>query len=68
MRRLRWEMPAQRPSLLDDDVFGMAALGTALIVAVPLFVHRPSWHRLGVAAGASAALIVGLVVTNAAHG
>ena len=48
----------------------MAALGTALIVAVPLFVHRPSWHRLGVAAGAgaSAALIVGLVVTNAAHG
>ena len=62
--------PAKRPSLLDDDVFGMAAFGTALIVAVPLFFSRPSWHRLGVAAGAgvAAALMVGLLVTNAAHG
>jgi hypothetical protein len=62
--------PADRPSLWDDDVFGMAAFGAALIVAVPVFLHRPSWRRLGVAAGVgvAAALIVGLLVTNAAHG
>jgi len=62
--------PADRPPLWDDDVFGMAAFGTALIVAVPLFLRRPSWRRLAVAAsaGAGAALIVGLLVTNAAHG
>ena len=62
--------PADRPSLWDDDVFGMAAFGTALIVAVPVFLHRPSWRRLGVAAAtsATAALVVGLLVTTAAHG
>jgi len=56
--------------LWDDDVFGMASFGTALIVAVPMFLHRPSWRRLGVAAGAgvAAGLIVGLLVADAAHG
>ena len=62
--------PADRPPLWDDDVFGMASFGTALIVAVPMFLHRPSWRRLGVAAGAgvAAGLIVGLLVADAAHG
>ena len=41
--------PAERPSLFDDDVFGMAAFGAALIVVVPVFGYRPSRRRLGVA-------------------
>ena len=28
--------PAERPSLLEDDVFGMAAFGAVLVVAVPI--------------------------------
>lgn len=62
--------PADRPSLWNDDVFGMAAFGTALIVVVPAFVRRPSWRRFGwaVAAGAVSALVVGLLVADAAHG
>lgn len=62
--------PSDRPSLWDDDVFGMVAFGTALIVIVPAYLHRPSWRRLGVAVavGAVSALIVGLLVSNAAHG
>ena len=62
--------PADRPPLLDDDVFGMAAFGTALIVVVPGFLHRPSWRRLGsvIAIGLVAALVVGLVVRDFAHG
>jgi hypothetical protein len=62
--------PADRPSLFDDDVFGMAAFGAALIVVVPVFVHRPSWRRLGVAivAGIAAGLIVGLLIRSSAYG
>ena len=48
----------------------MVAFGTALIVIVPAYLHRPSWRRLGVAiaVGAVSALIVGMLVSNAAHG
>jgi hypothetical protein len=62
--------PADRPSLWEDDVFGMAASGTALIVIVPLFLRRPSWRRLGIATavGSTSAIVVGLIVTIAAHG
>ena len=62
--------PADRPPLFDDDVFGMAAFGTALIVVVPGFLHKPSWRRLGIvlATGVVAALIVGLLVRDFAHG
>ena len=62
--------PSDRPSLWNDDVFGMASFGTALIVIVPTYLHRPSWRRLGVvvAVGAVSAVIVGLLVSNAAHG
>jgi hypothetical protein len=62
--------PADRPSLWDDDVFGMAAFGTALIVAVPVYLRRPSWRRLGIAmaVGSMSALAVGLLVTISAHG
>ncbi len=62
--------PADRPPLLDDDVFGMAAFGTALLVIVPGFTHRPSLRRLGVVVGLGlvAALFVGLLVREVAHG
>ena len=62
--------PADRPSLLDDDVFGMAFTGTALVVMVPWFLHRPSVRRLGrvVAAGLVAALIIGLSAREVAGG
>jgi len=62
--------PADRPSLLNDDVFGMAAFGTVLLVGVPVLLRKPSWQRLritGVVAGI-AAFVVGIFVTIAAHG
>ena len=62
--------PAERPPLLEDDVFGMSAFGTALVVAVPMFLTRPSKRRLALALGVglAAALLVGLAVSSAAHG
>ena len=62
--------PADTPSLIDDDTFGLAATGAFLIVAVPTFVSRPSWRRLGLGLGAGlcAAFIVGLVVRSIAYG
>ena len=62
--------PRERPSLLEDDVFGMAAFGTALVVAVPIFLSRPSKRRLviAVAVGLVAAFLVGMAVSEgAAH-
>ena len=55
--------PADEPALLDDDVFGMAAFGGVLVVAVPYFLYRPSKRRLlaAVPVGVAAALIVGLI-------
>ncbi|MDH4160486.1 MAG: hypothetical protein OEV62_09535 [Actinomycetota bacterium] len=62
--------PADAPPWYDDDVFGMAAMGAALVVAVPWFLSRPSRRRLvqALVAGAVAAVLVGLVVRSAAHG
>jgi hypothetical protein len=61
--------PADRPPLFDDDVFGMAAFGTALVVAVPMFLSGPSKRRLvvAVAVGFIAALVVGLVARSIAY-
>jgi hypothetical protein len=58
--------PANEPSLFDDDVFGMAALGAFLIVAVPSFLYRPSPRRLLMALplGAVVGLIVGLIARS----
>jgi hypothetical protein len=60
--------PAERLPLLEDDVFGMAAFGSALVVAVPLFLSRPSKQRLlvAVAVGLPVALFVGLVLSSSA--
>jgi hypothetical protein len=62
--------PADPPPLVDDDTFGLAATGAFLIAAVPTYVTRPSWRRLGlgIAAGLCAGIIVGLVVRSIAHG
>ena len=58
--------PSDEPSLLDDDVFGMAAFGAFLIVAVPSFLYRPSMRRLLIAlpVGVAAGLIVGLIARS----
>lgn len=55
--------PADEPALLDDDVFGMAAFGAVLVVAVPFLLYRPSARRLlaAVPVGVAAALVVGLI-------
>ena len=62
--------PADRPPLFDDDVFGMAAFGTALVVAVPMFLSGPSKRRFVVAVGIGfvAAVAIGLVARSAAYG
>ncbi len=62
--------PAERPPLLEDDVFGMAAFGTALVVAVPMFLSHPSKRRFAIAVGVGlvAAFLVGMVVSTAAYG
>jgi len=62
--------PAEPPPLYDDDVFGLAAMGTALVVGVPWFVSRPSKRRFvqALVAAAVAAVLVGLMVRSAAHG
>lgn len=54
--------PSERPDLLQDDVFGLSAVGGFIVVAVPLFLSRPSGRRLAlaVASGVAAALLVGL--------
>jgi hypothetical protein len=62
--------PAERPTLLEDDVFGTAAFGAALVVAVPLFLSRPSKRRfvLALAVGLAAALFVGFVARSSVSG
>jgi hypothetical protein len=58
--------PADKPALLDDDVFGLAAFGALLVVAVPYFFYRPSRQRLlaAVPVGVAAGLIVGLIARS----
>jgi hypothetical protein len=62
--------PAERPPLFEDDVFGMAAFGTALVVVVPMFLSGPSKRRFVAAVGVGlvAALVVGLVTRSVAYG
>ena len=62
--------PGERPPLLDDDVFGTAALGAALIVGVPTLVWHRSGHRFLVVLGTTAttALVVGLMARSSAYG
>lgn len=61
--------PADPPPLWEDDVFGMAATGAALVVG-PLLALRRRSRRWPTAVGgaAAAALVVGLLVRSVAHG
>ena len=61
--------PADAPALWEDDVFGMAAAGGALVVG-PLLALRRRPHRwwVAIAGGVGAALVIGLLVRSAAHG
>jgi hypothetical protein len=57
--------PADPPSLMEDDAFGMAAAGGALLVGVPTLLTAPSWRRLGIAV--VAAVVAGLVIGSMAR-
>jgi len=59
-----------RAAAFEPDVFGSAAIGAAMALGVPMFVHRPSRRRFVVALGAAtvAALIVGFLVNAATAG
>ena len=61
--------PSDPPPLWDDDTFGTAAIGAMLLVGVPIFLSRPSWRRLAIAAiaAAGAGLLIGLVVRSGAN-
>ena len=56
--------PRNSPPVLQDDAFGTAAFGAALLVGVPVFLRKPSWRRLGIAAAAAVAagVAVGFLV------
>jgi len=62
--------PADPPPPLDDDVFGLSALGAAIATGVPLFAFRPTPWGLGraIAPSLGAALVVGLLARSIAHG
>ena len=62
--------PAEPRPLWEDDTFGTSAFGAALVVAVPVFLSRPSKRRfvLAVAVGLAAAMFVGLAVRSSANG
>lgn len=62
--------PAEAPSLLEDDVFGSAAMGGFIAVGVPIWLAQPSLRRLWVAVpvGLAIAVIIGLIARSAALG
>ena len=59
-----------RPSTLDGDVFGGAAMGAALAIGVPMWMARPTRRRFLIALGAAvvAGLLVGALVMAATAG
>ena len=61
--------PTESPPRWDDDVFGMSALGGALVVG-PLLALRSGPHRwrIAVAGAVVAAVVVGLLARAVAHG
>ena len=62
--------PAEAPSLLEDDVFGSAAMGAFIAVAMPVLLAQPSLRRLRIAVsvGVAAAVIIGSIARGAALG
>lgn len=61
--------PADPVPLWEDDVFGTAAIGLAMLVAAPMLARRPSWRGAGRAAAVAAivALPGGWLIAEAAR-
>jgi hypothetical protein len=61
--------PADPVPWWEDDVFGTAATGLAMIVAAPMLARRPTWQGVGRAAAAAAivALLGGWLIAEAAR-
>lgn len=61
--------PADPPPWWEDDVFGMSAMGSALVVGPLLALRRgPGRWRVAVGGAIAAAVVIGLVVRSVAHG
>jgi len=62
--------PSDPPALWDDDVFGSAAAGGFIAVAIPMWLREPTLLRLRTAmpVGLAVALLVGLLARSAAAG
>lgn len=61
--------PADPVPWWEDDVFGTAATGLAMVVAAPMLARRPNWRGAGRAAAAAAvvALLGGWLIAAAAR-
>ena len=62
--------PAEAPTLLEDDVFGRAAMGAFVAVVMPVWLVQPSLCRLRIAVPVcvATAVILGLIARNTASG
>jgi hypothetical protein len=61
--------PADPVPWWDDDVFGAAAAGLAMVVAAPMLARRPNWRGVRDAAAVAAvvALVGGWLIAEAAR-
>jgi hypothetical protein len=53
----RGRCPADPVPWWEDNVFGTAATGLAMIVAAPMLARRPNWRGAGRAAAAAAVVL-----------
>lgn len=62
--------PYQARPLLDDEVFRFSALGAFLAVSVPTYLFWRRRYRLlvALACGVAAAIAIGLLARDIAHG
>lgn len=62
--------PQDPEPIMDSDVFRIGAIGTFIAIAIPVWMHTPTMHRLWTAlgAGGTAGVIVGLLVRSSAAG
>jgi hypothetical protein len=61
--------PADPVPWWEDDVFGTAAVGLAMVVAAPIVARRPNWRGVGHAgvAAAVAACVGGRLIAEASR-
>jgi hypothetical protein len=62
--------PSEPVPLLEDDVFGSAAAGGFIAVALPMWFWKPTWRRLRVAlaVGLVVGVLIGLIARDAVGG